>query len=203
MSITPINDETYVRPIIFYDEYDYCCNSACYCMPCCVREPWCMPCFCCFAHPDPTLAWTQQINKDFGMFGEDKPLISYRFWHHATGFNSVEVFRNAAAVDTYHKKAASTGCCLKPCGLPACVMLSLACRTIGKKQETYGDLDEVKKVTFDFGRCQQAVKAGKLMDLPGEGSHVNIQDKFGPYHFGWVEDLKGVSVPSIAPIERF
>ena len=187
-----------ISPIVFYDEYSYCCGGYCYCCPCAAEliPGCCIPGLCCFSDPDKTLAYAAAFNAKAGMFGDDKALLTYKFMHKPPGIVAVEIFRNAKAVDDYHRYSPKSGC--TP-GLPACSMISLACRENFGVQKVYGSEEECKKVAFDFGRTAKTLKKGKLEPLPGSGTMADLAAQFGAFHFGWVDDKKGAPVPSMVP----
>ena len=124
-----------------------------------------------------------------------------RFWHVSEegGYHAVEIFRNAAAVNEYGDQIVKSGCFP---GFPSCTLVTLACRTNEIVAETYGNVEEIQKVTHDWGRCDKALKSGTLKPLPGDGSLKALAEKWGAFHYGWGDDLNGNPVASLTEAEQ-
>ena len=107
-------------------------------------------------------------------------------------------------VDEYHRWASQTGCVGRPCGLPACQMISLAFRATEIDGKCYGNDEERRKVTFDYDlvagplkKKEKGVEKGALLPLPGDGSRAALEAEFGAFHFGWADTAAGDAVASL------
>ena len=126
--------------------------------------------------------------KEHGIGGVGKGVLSYRLERYDENrkLHTVEIFRNAAAVDEYNNGIPKLGplpwclCCFCPASTPMtlCEGMTLAppcCRqgwpTNGAT--TYGDPEECAKVTNDFGRTGKAMKAGELKEWAKEEGFSN------------------------------
>eukprot|EP00466_Bigelowiella_natans_P002228 jgi/Bigna1/82533/fgenesh1_pg.93_\ len=134
---------------------------------------------------------------ELGFFGDkgNAPLLSYAFKRKedGSGFESVEIFRNAYAVDLYHSQI--------PFKLDCCLLLelfTLPCRQGPRVEMVYGDPEECKRVgsylpeskTSENNRCESARQRGKLRTWKDEfqvdtPTASNLLEKFGPFHYGW------------------
>ena len=126
--------------------------------------------------------------KEHGIGGVGKGVLSYRLERYDENrkLHTVEIFRNAAAVDEYNNGIPKLGplpwclCCFCPASTPMtlCEGMTLAppcCRqgwpTNGAT--TYGDPEECAKITNDFGRTGKAMKAGELKEWAKEEGFSN------------------------------
>ena len=186
-------DETY-SPIVFTDEFKYAPCAPCQVCP--VFVPCCLGCWCWCLHPDKSTNKPRLKANEHGFLGPGKGIMSYKFEKTPGGWKSVEIFRNAKAVDDYHNMMGK----LFKNPLFCCEMMTLGpicCRQCEVGGETYGEADECNKVTttMDGGRCKKAAKSGKLKKLD-DPSVEGLVKQFGVLHYGWAD------APSINEVER-
>mmetsp|Transcript_90025 Transcript_90025/g.160274 ORF Transcript_90025/g.160274 Transcript_90025/m.160274 type:complete len:217 (-) Transcript_90025:57-707(-) len=175
-------------PIVFVDNYRYCCSAKLYCCPS-MCQYLCCPC-CCFVHPDVTLRKGPQHCKTQGLVGAGKGVVSYRL-HRQDDYTltACEIFRNAEAVNAYHKT-------LSCCGgdMPLCAGMTLCFREHFGEQKTYGDPEECKKITHDFGRTAGAIKKGKLITwgtppFSKPPTKEELAKQWGQFHYGFTDEF--------------
>ena len=147
-------------------------------------------------HPDKSTAKPYTAANKLGLFGVGKGMLAYKFEKTPSGWKSVEIFRNAKAVDDYHNMMG--GMFKNP--LFCCEMMTLGpicCRQTQLPGATYGEADECNKVTtsMDGGRCKKAAKSGELKKLD-DPSVTGLIATFGDMHYGWI------NAPSVAEVER-
>ena len=141
-----------------------------------------------FTNPDMTIGKGPLHVKEHGIGGVGKGVLSYRLERYDENrkLHTVEIFRNAAAVDEYNNGIPKLGplpwclCCFCPASTPMtlCEGMTLAppcCRQgwPANGATTYGDPEECAKITNDFGRTGKAMKAGELKEWAKEEGFSN------------------------------